>query len=392
MNLKSFKYLVISRYVTYIAVFIMSLTTSGNSLENNVQFSFLFAVVLINSSVRVRRLLDNSLLFTLSILFEIPIIVLMQRGFNTSAMAYLYIIVVEAYLFFEIRKAVLFNVILYAALLIGMLPNSGTIDWADIGMNFFANAVMMLFFAAASYSIKREQMRKQEIQKLYDELKISKEELQDANRKLQDYAEKIEEISVLNERNRLAGEIHDTIGHKLTGLIMELDICGKLISKDIEVTREELAKASQLARDTLSEVRKSVREIMPTNMEGMTGINSIKELIREFEKNSRINVVFTVSEYRYKLTPTVEVTLYRTIQESLTNCAKYGQATKVLINLNFKEGSLMLYIEDNGNGCSEFMKGVGLSTMEERIHSLGGRIEINGEQGFKIDVVIPVEV
>ncbi|HCQ90566.1 MAG TPA: sensor histidine kinase, partial [Clostridium sp.] len=85
------------------------------------------------------------------------------------------------------------------------------------------------------------------------------------------YSKRVENIAVLNERNRLAGEIHDTIGHSLTALIMELDICDKLIDKDIGKTKTELNKATELARYSLSEVRRSVRAIKPSDSESLAG-------------------------------------------------------------------------------------------------------------------------
>lgn len=392
MEINNLKYLVISRYITYMAVFIMALAVNRWPIIEVVCFSVLFLIILINSSVRIRSLVNKEKLYTVSILLEIPFVVIMYRMYSSFAGAFFYIVIVDIYLFYELKKALYMNLAVYVGIIIALLPSQGSVDIVDLGVSFLGNAVLMSFFAASSYSIIREQKMKITVQRLYEELKESKEELQDTNRKLQNYAEKIEEMAVLHERNRIAGEIHDSIGHRLTGLIMEIDICGKLIDKDTAKTKEELAKASQLARDTLSEVRKSVREIIPSNMEELTGINAIKELIREFEKNSKIRVELNLSEYRYRLTPTIEVTLYRTIQEALTNCAKYGRADRVHINLDFKESNLWLNIKDNGKGCNDFAKGVGLSTMEERIHSLGGSIEFNCEDCFSINVVIPVEV
>jgi signal transduction histidine kinase len=175
-------------------------------------------------------------------------------------------------------------------------------------------------------------------------------------------------------------------------LIIELDLCGKLIDKDTVKTKVELDKAAQLARHTLAEVRKSVREIMPVIGNGTNGIFAIEELIRDFEKNTKIIVKLKVSEQKYKLSPTVEATLYRTVQEALTNSAKYGQADNIIIQLDYRNSKVELVIKDNGLGCDYITKVIGLKTMEDRINVLGGQISFSTNNGFIIKVVIPVEV
>lgn len=386
------KYLVASRYLTYITVFVFSLATNKGSVFEGVAFTALFLIVLISSSLRIGALSNRQRMVVLTIFIEIVTIIVMYKYLNSSVIAFLFIIVVDVHLFFDLKRALCMDSIIFAATMVCSIQFNSNIRLTDIAMNCLANAVMMSFFAASSYVINREQHMKIEVQALYEELKASKEELEFANKKLQQYSEKVEEMTVLSERNRLAGEIHDNAGHKLTALIMELDICGKLIDRDKEKTKNELEKAAQLARDTLSEIRKSVREIMPAKLEELTGVSAIKQLIREFEKNTKIPVKLNLSDNRYRLSPTVDVTIYRTIQEALTNCAKYGQAKIITVDLIFKQSCILLNIKDDGKGTVEFIKGVGLSTMEERIHYLGGTIDFDGNEGFGINAIIPVEV
>jgi Signal transduction histidine kinase len=392
MDSNRLKLLMISRYFTYIVVFISSILIIEKDLGSVAIFSLLFILVLINSYLRISIFENKTLPFMISALVETALIAYMQSSFNSIAVIWLYIIIVDLYLELKFSHALLMTIPVYAAILYSFLPRTGRVDFGNLFINIAVNTGVLTFFGGAAYVIRHELNRRSKVQRLYEELKKSKEEIEEANKKLVEYAKKVEDVAVLNERNRLAGEIHDTIGHNLTALIMEIDICSKLLDRDLGKARVELEKASGLARDALSEVRRSVRAIKPQNMENHTGVRAIEDLLREFEKNTRIIVKLNVSKSQYSLSPTVEVTLYRTIQEALTNCARYGQADIITVNLDFKEKTVELSIRDNGNGCVDFSKGVGLTTMEERIQSLGGSIYFSGNNGFTINVVIPVEV
>lgn len=392
MKPKSEFLLLLSRYITYILVFISSIIAMEKDIYAALFFSFLFILVFINSYIRLNKLEKSKVKFIISAFIEVIIIMYMQYRFSQIAFIYFYIIIVDIFLRFELLYAALLSLLIYIGMMTSIFLGDGSSTMVNMVLNCTINAGVLVFFAGASYMIRFELKRSQKMQELNDELEMSKSELEEANRKLSEYAKKIEDITVLNERNRMAGEIHDTIGHSLTALIMEIDICGKLIDKDTQKTREELKKASELARNALSEVRMSVRAIKPQNLENLTGIKAMEELIREYQKNTGILVKFDVSKNQYKLSPTVEVTIYRTIQEALTNCAKYGQADIVVINLKFIDGKVNLTIKDNGPGCGEFTMGVGLKMMEERINILGGTIKFSAKDGFNINVIIPVEV
>lgn len=392
MDLKNLFYLLLSRYITYIGVFIASIVIIGKDLNAVAIFSTLFVLILLNSFLRIRKFCDTPHLFMISVLIEIPIILYMQFRFNSIAFVYFFIIAVDVYLMLKLKYALYMSIPILIGIILSLLPFNGTFDIKSFMVSFTINSAIMFFFSGSAYIIKMELQRKTEIQSLYDELKKSRDELEEANMKLTEYTCMVEKVSVLNERNRLAGEIHDTIGHSLTALIMEIDICSKLIDKDTNKTKEELKKASELARNTMAEVRRSVRSIKPSDGTGLVGIKAIEELIRDFQRNTGIIVKLNVSKYRYKLSPVVEVIIYRAIQEALTNCARHGHADTAAVDIDFKETAVELNIKDNGRDTVEFTKGVGLMTMEERIQSVGGKIDFSVSEGFRINAVIPMEV
>lgn len=392
MDCKNLFYLLLARYVTYIVVFITSIVLMDRNFIAIMIYIFLFILFLVNSSIRIIKLEDKPLIFMASALIEIPIIILMQYKFHSINLIYLYIIVVDVFLMLRLSYALFMSILIFFTIILSSLLDGGYVDLITFLNSFTEDIAIMIFIAGATYIIKMELKGRIEMQCLYEELKKSKDELEEANKKINEYAMKVEDTTILNERNRLAGEIHDTIGHNMTALIMVIDICNKLVDKDIDKTKVELRKVSEIARNTLSEVRRSVRAIKPSSMEKLTGILAVEEMIKDFEKNTRISIEFYISRQQYKLSPTHEVTIYRTIQEALTNCAKYGQTDIVMINLCFQKCGVELMIKDNGKGCRKLIKGIGLNTMEDRIYSLGGNIEISNDNGFTIKAFIPVEV
>lgn len=383
-------YLSISRYLTYIIAYIISITLIENNFKSVLLFTLFFIAILCNSAFRIYRLYNKKWPFAASIIFEIIMITYLNISFNCLSLLFLCILIVDIFLFLKLKDAALLSISAYLSLLVTYFINMNSVQLKYLFSEFFSGSLALFFFSAASCIVRKMTLMNDEMEVLNSQLKESKEELEIANARLLDYSEKVEEISILNERNRLAGEIHDTIGHSLTALIMEVDICEKLIDKDIDKTKCELKKAQDLARSALHEVRKSVREIKSTDK--AIGINAIKELITNYEKSSGIAVEFDVSKQQYSLSPAVEVTIYRAIQEALTNCAKYGHASNVKIELSFKKYGIELFIKNNGLSCEDIKQGIGLKTMQERVEALGGNINVSGENGFSINVFIPVEV
>lgn len=390
LELKKFTYLLISRYLTYIFPYIGTIIEIGNSIKSIIIFTLLFLVVLTTSSLRIYKFTNNLYLFISSILVELIIISLMNDYFSCLTLLFIFIIVVDIFLFLNLKTSIFVSIPPYITMAFIVYLKDKNLPVQFILGNILSYLLALTFFASASYLLKKTVLMKDKMQCLYSELKESKGNLETANKKLKDYSEKVEEISILNERNRLAGEIHDTIGHSLTALIMEVDICNKLIDKDINKTKAELKKAQELARYSLSEVRKSVRSIKSPDK--LTGINAIKDLISDYEKSTSIAVHFNISRRQYKLSPAIEVTVYRAIQEALTNCAKYGHANNAYIDICFKENGIEFYITNDGLSCPNINKGIGLTTMQERVEVLGGNLEVSGENNFNIKGFIPVEV
>ena len=215
----------------------------------------------------------------------------------------------------------------------------------------------------------------------------SREELAIANEKLQQYARKIENIVALEERNRIAREIHDSLGHYLTVLNVSLEAAWKLRKSEPEVSIEFLASAKQLGSKALNEVRQSVAALRDNWWLNQSLESAIANLIGDFYKSTGILPISNIS-INYSLNQEVKIAIYRIVQEALTNIYKYASATTVEIQI-FTTTNLHLIVQDNGKGFNlkQNTTGFGLQGMRERTLVLGGELEILTYPGIGCKIV-----
>ncbi len=235
--------------------------------------------------------------------------------------------------------------------------------------------------------LRQEFLRKRNIEELYEELRRSNYELEAARGRLIDYSKQIEKITKLEERNRISRELHDTIGHNLTGILMQVDAAKQIMELDRVKGMRLLEEAYKNINNSIEAVRQTVRDIRP--VEYRTHKSSIQSLINRFQLDTGINVEYKTSGLPHEFYPSMEMVLYRNIQEALTNSLRHGNATSILVHIIYKQDITEIVITDNGTGCSKIKKGLGLSGMEERLEIIGGRIEYNTDSGFRIHMYIP---
>ncbi|MEA5496671.1 sensor histidine kinase [Limnoraphis robusta Tam1] len=222
--------------------------------------------------------------------------------------------------------------------------------------------------------------------------KQSRQELAQANQRLREYAILAEDRAILQERNRIAREIHDSVGHNLTAQSIQLENAQMWLQTDPEKAEEHLDKARKLGRNALQEVRQSVAKLRSHPLKGQSLETALSKLLQQFQQTTQIQLTSDIYLIHAAATD-VEITLYRVIQEALTNISKHSQATKVELSLIEHPLRIELTIEDNGFGFypEENTTGFGLEGMRERVTALGGLFKLNSQpgQGCKIDVNIP---
>ncbi len=222
--------------------------------------------------------------------------------------------------------------------------------------------------------------------------KQAKEELAIANQRIRSYALKAQENGSLQERNRIAREIHDSLGHSLTALNLHLEMAVKLSQVHPEKSREVLLEAKRLGSIALKDVRQSVSTLRSDPMHDRDLATAIQELADEFKLSNYIQPLCQI-DLPPNLPPSVTITIYRLIQEALTNISKYAHATAVTIDIHTKAHAIELQITDNGRGFipTNNATGFGLQGMRERVLSLQGEFELMSapDRGCQIVASIP---
>jgi signal transduction histidine kinase len=221
-----------------------------------------------------------------------------------------------------------------------------------------------------------------------------------ANSRLQEYSAQVEELSVIRERNRIAREIHDTLGHALTLLLVQLETATQLEARGDPRLHEELLQARQVAKACLTEVRHSVEALRPDEAPAGTLQEQLRKLVAEFETTCpETQITLDLEEATHPLNPEVFLTLYRCAQEALTNIRKHAHATKVLLRLSTSDGEVRqveLTVLDNGQGCEliheQSASGFGLRGMRERVALLDGTLRAGPQpgHGWRVEVVLPL--
>ncbi|HEX6523387.1 MAG TPA: histidine kinase [Streptosporangiaceae bacterium] len=192
------------------------------------------------------------------------------------------------------------------------------------------------------------------------------------------------EAGVLEERQRMAREIHDTLAQGLTGIITQLEVAQRTGQDDERERR--IGNAKQLARDSLAEARRSVQALRPQALEEARLPDALATETARWSATSGIKAEVTTTGDARPLHPEVEVTLLRVAQEALANVAKHAGASHAGVTLSYMEDVVTLDVRDDGsgfrpNGTPLPEGGFGLTTMRQRVTRLAGHLEIESEPG-----------
>jgi signal transduction histidine kinase len=256
--------------------------------------------------------------------------------------------------------------------------------------------VAFLFVLIFGVMLRRLLLARIDMQRLLATLADSKTELETAHLQLQEYATQVEELAVTRERNRIAREIHDTLGHSLTLLAVQLETAMRLEERGDLSLQHELLEARRVAKECLAEVRRSVAALRPAEITTGAFDVALERLVAEYAAvNTEVEISLDLEEATHELSPLLRATLYRCVQEALTNIRKHAYASKVLVRLRTEEQQVELTVLDNGQGrtpqADMSPPGFGLLGMRERVELLGGSVEAGAEpgRGWRVEVVLP---
>jgi signal transduction histidine kinase len=275
----------------------------------------------------------------------------------------------------------------YAGLLAAIvLPILHYSTWDIALMNAFVISTAIFFVAALTQVRINEEQARTRAERLAAQLET-------ANQQLAAYASQVEELAAAQERNRLAREIHDNLGHYLTIVSVQLEAAKTTFRSDPERALNALSKAQDLVRKGLAGVRESVAKLRVSPVENRTLQDAILSLVEETQASGIIIELKLLGNPK-AVDEKTGLALYRTVQEGLTNIRKHANASNAEISLDFlQSGWVGLRIRDDGVGAADTSGGFGLVGIRERVHFLGGTLDIQTQpgHGFCMEVTLPLE-
>ncbi len=280
-----------------------------------------------------------------------------------------------------IAVLLLTGAILYAQLAAAGAPVSpaNPIVWMFLLSALGAILLGMWISAIIGQSRRRRQ--------LIEQLEATQAELAAAERR----------AGMLEERQRLARDIHDTLAQGFTSIVMHLEAAEQALPGDAATLQRHLDLARATARSSLEQARRVVYALRPQSLDQRSLADAIERTAARWQEESGIALTTTVTGEPIPLHPEIEVTLLRAAQEALANVRKHAQATAVQLTLSYMADRVVLDVHDNGvafagAAASPLSGGYGLQGMRERAEQCGGSVTVESEAGLGTTVVVSIPI
>ena len=321
-----------------------------------------------------------SIIFVVIQIFLISLIVILTKGMPFSALLFMPVVVHMTVLLSS--KWIL---ILNALMLLSYAVSLSLAAGSSVLMTYLPLMVGGQFLVVNFVQmVINEERSRIEIEGLIKDLEAT-------NDQLRLYASQIEELTLSRERNRMAREIHDGLGHYLTTVAMQIKAAQAIMTRNPDEAAELLRTAETLATDALKDVRLSVSALRDVAKNEEPFQARIKRLLRPFENigyKTEVNIIGNETV----LPPEVEVLLFRSLQEGLSNIGKHSNAKVIVVSLKYEDdGKVSLEICDDGVGEMNLVGGYGIQGIRERVELLNGKLEISADKtkGFSLKVTVP---
>lgn len=259
-------------------------------------------------------------------------------------------------------------------------------EWLFATYAGLAFSFAVLFTIVFSMLAVQAEKARNEVQRLAEELRA-------ANDQLREHAVQAEELSATRERNRIAREIHDTLGHFLTVANIQLEAARSLGSSDPDRAAKAVVKAQSFVQEGLQDIRRSVAALHNSPLDNKPLTQALQELLTATRAGKPASELVILGQPRNLSSP-AELSLYRAAQEGLTNVHKHAEAQKVQVILDFQTaGMVSLCVHDDGKGAAteSHVEGFGLRGLRERANLLGGKMQIKSipDAGFNLKLEVP---
>lgn len=365
----------------YLRYLILGSMLLGISISTSNTFETLLIILIlifiINSQLRYFTFRGNDYILFISLLVEWTIGYILYS--NYGGILIVYFIIGISDVFFLINK----DIIRYISIVLGFSISFYAGKFLSL-VDFFSYGISILSISIVSSIVQFQYGKNKKIEELYDKLRKSEHRLIETNKELKDYSKSLKELTLLKERNRISREIHDSVGHSLSTIIIQLGAIEKIAPQNGEKASSMISNLIDFSKNGLGEIRNVLKELKPKDLSEYELIFGIENLINDFIELTNIDVKITYSKNKYGIKEDVSLVLYRAVQEFLSNSIKHGNATKISIFLNFEENELIVTMKDNGTGTDKFRMGMGLTSLRERVKEVNGSVHFESqiEKGF----------
>ena len=321
---------------------------------------------------RSRSLLAHVSYFVIQLLLAVTLILL--RGSSGELSLILLPLAGQSALLLPLPGMAPICFLIYVTLVTPLIIRSRWVDAIAIALIYGTGIVFVVVFTRVAAS-ERE----------------ARTALAEANQLLRDHAVQVEELATTKERNRLAREIHDSVGHYLTVVNVQIGAAQAILELDRQRALDHLSKAQALTQEGLAEVRHSVAALRASPVESRPLPEALAKLTEQWNA-AGLRAKFVVAGTIRPLTPQVNLTLYRAAQEALTNVGKHAHASSVELHLDYRDERLIrMRIEDDGRGSANSEGGFGLLGVRERVQLLNGAVHVRAGagEGFSLEVELP---
>lgn len=378
----------IENLVAYITIFIFLILQM--IISTNIKDRIISSIIMVLFTLLWRfwlpklehsRFLINIFIFVETIIIIIPVIL----GLNWGIFSYLFFML-SAFAMIELpyKTGIIWIIIFSFISFIIYTYQFGIYIGTLNSVLYFVGS---FFFGGFGYALSIAIKSKEKSEQLL-------EELSEVNSKLREYAEKVEELTILEERNRLSREMHDSIGHHLVTVSLRLEILKKIINEKpeeakniIETIKNEISKSLEELRNVVKTLRKPVEFDIPIH-------ESIKNLVEIYSSLKGAKTNLEIDDDIPELSDNYKITIFRVCQEALTNIEKHSKASEIWIKLKKEGDKIVLKVEDNGIGFPEKLNetSFGLTGIRERAKILNGEFSFENrkEGGARIIFILPL--
>lgn len=272
--------------------------------------------------------------------------------------------------------------------------------WAD-GLQYLAiYAGGYLFFGVVSASLAQARSAREQAEVLLAQLSATNDQLGQANRQLKEYADRVEAIAIMDERTRMAREMHDTIGHRLTVAAVQLEGAQRLISHNPDRAAQMVGTVREQVREALAELRGTVARLREPIEADMLLSEALQRLVASFSEATGLDIGLQVEDDLPPIPPLYRQALFRAAQEGLTNVQRHARATRAWVDVRQEGPGICLTVSDDGQGyptdggttADGTNAGFGLLGIKERASQLGGTLEQSDRPGggARLRVCLPL--